>query len=139
MDTGEKLVGLRAQRNSLLKKLTEAKDFRPGSLGPRYRKCGKPYCHCARDGSKGHGPSWSLTRKVEGKTVTKIIPISAVDRTKEQIAEYYHFTETVGELIETSVLICDTLLEVPADSEAAAPEVVAAEKGGFKRLSRTRS
>ena len=139
MDIGETLVRLRAQRTELLKKLAEAKDFRPGSMGPRYRKCGKPYCHCAHDGSKGHGPSWSLTRKVAGKTVTKIIPVSAVDRTKEQIAEYHHFTETVDELIETNVRICDTLLKVPADSEAVAPEAVTTEKGGLRRHSRTRS
>lgn len=139
MDTQEKLDRLRERRDGLLKKLSTVKDFRPGSLGPRFRKCGKPYCHCARDGSKGHGPSWSLTRKVAGKTVTKIIPVSAVGQTQEQLDEFHRFNETVGRLVETNVLICDALLELPADSEAAAPGVVTAEKGGSRRHSRRRS
>ena len=139
MDTLEKLDRLRERRDGLLKKLSAAKDFRPGSMGPRFRKCGKSYCHCARDGSNGHGPSWSLTRKVEGKTVTKIIPISAVEQTKEKLDEFHRFNETVGKLVETSVLICDTLLELPEASEAAAPGAVAAEKRGSRRPSRRRS
>jgi hypothetical protein len=86
---------------------------------------------------KDMDPSWSLTRKVAGKTVTKVIPVLAVDRTQEQIAEYHHFNETLGELVETSVLICDTLLELPADSSAL--DLAGAEKGGFRRPSRKRS
>ena len=86
-------------------------DFRPGSLAERYRKCGKPRCHCAREGSRGHGPSWSLTRGVAGKTVTKIIKAEAVETTREQIAEYRHFRQLVRELVETNVKICDALLE----------------------------
>ena len=103
-----------------------------------YRKCGKPQCHCARDGARGHGPSWSLTRAIKGKTVTKIIPASAVGQTREQIAEYHRFQKVVDELIETNVQICDTLLELPADSHSAAPNAVAAEKGGSRRTSRKR-
>jgi hypothetical protein len=139
MDILEKLDRLRERRDGLLKKLSAVKDFRPGSMGPRFRKCGKPYCHCARDGSKGHGPSWSLTRKVDGKTVTKIIPVAAVEQTQEQLDEFHRFTETVGKLVETSVLICDTLLELPQATEAAVPDAVAAEKKGSRRPSRRRS
>jgi hypothetical protein len=42
-------------------------DMRPGSLSETYGKCGKPTCHCAKPGSRGHGPSWLLTRTVDGK------------------------------------------------------------------------
>lgn len=41
--------------------------FRPGSLVARYRKCGKPTCHCTRESDPGHGPSWPLTRAVKGR------------------------------------------------------------------------
>jgi hypothetical protein len=139
MDTVERLGQLRTQRDGLLKKLEGIRDFRPGSLGPRFRKCGKPGCHCAHDGSKGHGPTWMLTRKIEGKTVTKVIPVSAVTQTQQQLVDYRLFHDTVGELIETNVLICDTLLELPGGSEAAAPDTAAAEKGGSQRPSRKRS
>jgi hypothetical protein len=92
MDTLARLSQLRSQRDGLLKRLAAIGDFRPGSMGPRFRKCGKPGCHCARDGEKGHGPIWSLTRKVDGKTVTKAIPVSAVDQTQQQLAEYHRST-----------------------------------------------
>jgi hypothetical protein len=80
-----------------------------------------------------------LTRKIEGKTVTKVIPVSAVTQTQQQLVDYRLFHDTVGELIETNVLICDTLLELPGGSEAAAPDTAAAEKGGSQRPSRKRS
>ena len=79
---------LRNRRNEICEELASIGDLRPGSLVARYRKCGKPNCHCAQEKGGGHGPSWSLTRKVEGKTVTKIIPPSAVPETERQIAEY---------------------------------------------------
>ena len=84
----------------------------PGSLVGRFRKCGKVSCHCAQPASEAHGPSWSLTRAVEGKTVTKVIPPgSAVEQTKAQIAEYRRFRKLVKELIELNVQICDQKLE----------------------------
>lgn len=58
------------QRDQLKSQLAAIGDLRPGSLVPRFRKCGKPSCHCAKRGDPGHGPSYSLTRPVESKTVT---------------------------------------------------------------------
>src|ERR1039457_5355031 len=73
---------LQRERSRLQVALTQMDDLRPGSLVPRFRKCGKPTCHCAKPDSSGHGPSYSLTRELEGKTVTKIIPPSAVEQTQ---------------------------------------------------------
>lgn len=82
--------------------------MRPGSLVPRFRKCGKPTCHCAKIGAKGHGPSYSLTHPVAGKTVTRIIPAgAAVDRARKQIAEYHRFRQLVVQLTTVSEQICD--------------------------------
>ncbi len=79
---------LEQRRNEIRAELSSIGDLRPGSLVGRYRKCGKPNCHCATEDGGGHGPSWSLTRHVSGKTVTRIIPPIAVAQTKEQIAVY---------------------------------------------------
>jgi len=111
------LSALRKRRAALLAGIGALSDFRPGSLVERYRKCGKPRCHCAREGSPGHGPSWSLTRGVAGKTVTKIIKAEAVESTREQIAEYHHFQQLVRELVETNVKICDVLLEAESGTD----------------------
>jgi len=106
------LQQLETQRERLINELAQVSDMRPGSLVGRFRKCGKASCHCAQPASRGHGPSWSLTRAVKGKTVTKVIPPgSAVKQTNAQIAEYRRFRKLVQELIELNVQICDQRLE----------------------------
>ncbi len=105
------LQELMVKKEQLLSKINQLVDFRPGSLVERYRRCGKPYCHCAKPGAKGHGPSYSLTRSVKGKTITKIIPKDAVETTRQQLHEYHLFREAVDELVDTNEKICDTQLE----------------------------
>jgi len=99
------------QKEKILEQIRGLDDFRQGSLSPRYRKCGKPYCHCAKEGSKGHGPLWMTTRSVKGKTVSKAIPINKVDETFKQIDTFHHFQNLVHEYIETNIKICDAQLE----------------------------
>lgn len=104
---------LERRRDEIRAKLASIEDLRPGSLVGRYRKCGKPNCHCATDEGGGHGPSWSLTRRVGGKTVTRVIPANAVAQTQEQIAEYQRLRRLVGELVEVSEGVCEALLATP--------------------------
>lgn len=125
---------LSSHRDALLAQLASMGDLRPGSLVARYRKCGKPSCHCAGKRERGHGPSWSLTHAVEGKTLTKIIPAVAVQRTQEQIAEYRRFRRLVRELVEVSEKVCDEHLH---GHQAASSE--AAKKGASKAPSKPRS
>ncbi len=120
---------LEKRRHEIRAELAAMGDLRPGSLVPRYRKCGKPNCHCATEQGGGHGPSWSLTRRVDGKTVTKIIPASAVAQTKQQIAECQRLRQLTRELVEVSEGICEAKLAGSA----------AAEEGGKKRGSKKRS
>lgn len=103
---------LEKRRNEIRNELADVGDLRPGSLVSRYRKCGKPNCHCAGQGERGHGPSWSLTRRVEGKTVTKVIPAGAVPQTQAQIAEYRRLRRLTAELVEVSEKLCDGQLSV---------------------------
>jgi hypothetical protein len=101
------LETLRDRRDQLVASLARVDDLRPGVLTARYRKCGKPNCHCTRKGSSGHGPSYSLTHRVGGKTITQVIPQGpAVERAKEQLAEYRRFRDLVRELIVVSEQIC---------------------------------
>ncbi len=125
-DGSGRLEKLRERREVLKRELTEVGEMRPGALVERYRKCGKSYCHCAQPESDGHGPSWSLTRMVAGKTVTKIIPAAAVDDTQAQLIEHRRFRDLTRELVEVSEQICDANL-------AAAPQTQTVKKGGSKR------
>lgn len=110
------------RRDEIKAELAQLGDMRPGSLTPRFRKCGKPNCHCASEKSPGHGPSWSLTRGVQGKTVTKIITSDeAVEVTKQQLAEFRRFRELTRELVEISDQLCDAqLASLQAGAEATA-------------------
>lgn len=114
--------------------LSRTSDMRPGSLVERYITCGKSNCHCAQPGDRGHGPIWSLTREVAGKTVTKVIPSRAVEATRAQIAEYKRFRAMMKQLVESSERLCDARL---AEAKATAREE--AKKGASKRSSPPRS
>jgi hypothetical protein len=126
------LEELERKRDGLRAKLAATGEMRPGSLVGRYRRCGKASCHCAEEGAQGHGPSWSLTRVVDGKTVTRIIPESAVELTRQQIAEYRAFRGLGREFVEVNEQLCDQRLA----AERARTE---GEKGGSKKSSRPRS
>jgi hypothetical protein len=126
------LADLERRREELRAALVAIGEMRPGALVGRYRRCGKPTCHCAKAGDPGHGPSWSLTRVVSGKTVTKVIPAAAVERTQRQIAEHRRFRALSRELIELSDQICDGRLKDAASQEAA-------KKGGSEKRSTRRS
>ena len=121
------LKKLAQQKEQILSRIASFSDLRPGSLVERFRRCGKPYCHCAKPGEKGHGPSYSLTRSVQGKTVTKIIPKDQVETTRKQIEEYHRFQQTVSELVEANIKICDTKLALEKDKQDGPEE---AEKRG---------
>jgi hypothetical protein len=123
---------LSRKREEIRNQLASVGDLRPGSLVGRYRRCGKPTCHCAKDGAEGHGPSWSLTHAIKGKTVTRIIPAEAVDRTKAQLAEYERFRALSKEFIDTSEALCAARLGEAASQEGA-------EKKGSARTSRPKA
>jgi len=104
---------LRQRRDAIRDELAAIGDLRPGSLVGRYRRCGKPTCHCAREGDIGHGPSWSLTRAVKGRTVTRVIPAGAVEVTRARIAEHRRLRRLTGELVEVSEELCDAHIAAP--------------------------
>ena len=102
---------LHSKKKQILQSISELGDFRQGSLSARYRKCGKPYCHCAKEGSKGHGPLWMVTRAVDGKTVSKSVPPESVDTTFQQIDTFHQFQSLIREYTEVNIKICDAQLE----------------------------
>jgi hypothetical protein len=124
--TSPRLEELQNRDRELKARLAQLGEMRPGSLVERYRRCGKPNCHCARRGDRGHGPMWMVTHAVEGKTVSKAIPSGpAVERTRSQIAEHQRFRELARELVATNEQICDVRLE-----ESAGPSSSANKKNG---------
>lgn len=124
---------LLATRQQLQRAIADLGDFRPGQLVARFRRCGKPNCHCANPDDPGHGPCWSLTRVVAGKTVTRVIPAgTAVAQTQMQMAEYRRFRALTHELVEVNTALCDARL---VDSDAGSEQD---KKKGSKIRSTTR-
>lgn len=112
------LETLLLQRDQLKDRISQIGEMRPGSLVARFRKCGRPTCHCAKKGAKGHGPCYSLTHAVSGKTCTHVIPLGpAVDLTRQQVEEYRRFRELVQQLVAVSEQICDLQLRQPAEQK----------------------
>jgi hypothetical protein len=106
---------LEQRRRALAEQLASVGDLRPGSLGQRFRRCGKPNCRCADPADPGHGPSWSLTWAEHGTTRSRQIPDGPpVERTQAQIAEYHRFKKLVREFLDTSQRLCDATLDASA-------------------------
>ena len=124
---------LEAHCDRLRGELAAVGDLRPGTLVERYRKCGKPTCHCAREGDPGHGPVWTLVFSTRGKSKTRVIPPEAVAATRAQIEECRRLRQLTGELIEVSEGLCHARLS--ADRETG-QEV---KKGGSRQPSRRNS
>ena len=61
--------------------LAQARFALPGTLTERMTRCGRPNCRCPADPPVLHGPYHQWTRKVDGKTVTRLL-------TDDQLADY---------------------------------------------------
>jgi len=55
----------------LLTGLNEIGFVGDGTLMNHFTRCGRSTCRCADDPPKLHGPYWDLTRKIDGKTVSR--------------------------------------------------------------------
>lgn len=110
----QRIQELEKQRDQLKERLGQIGDMRQGSLVERYIPCGKSACHCHAKEPAGHGPYFSLTRAVEGKTKTRIIPIDAVPLTQAHLEECQKFRELSRQLLEVSDQLCEIRLSTGA-------------------------
>lgn len=130
MFTPDEHQALRQRRDELRQELAHIGELRQGSLSSRLRRCGKPRCHCAQEGDRGHGPYWSVTRTVHGKTEFRSVAPGAVRQTEAQIAESHRFQRLSREFVDVSTRLCDAHLDAHTPA-------VAEKKGGSRRRSRT--
>ena len=63
----------------------------PGTLLERRTTCGRPGCKCGGEPPVPHGPYWSWTRKVGGKTRTRYL-------SADQHADYEEWFDTAKRL-----------------------------------------
>ena len=116
---------------ALAERLAQPQPMRRGSLSERYVKCSKAGCACSQDPQARHGPYYSLTRKVGGKTRSQWVPVDQTQRIREQIAAGREFREQV----EALWAACEQW----AQEEVAAAPAGEVEKRGSRRRWRRRS
>jgi len=80
----------------------------PGTLVERRIRCGKPGCRCATDPAQLHGPYFSWTRKVAGKTETRLLTAEQLDRYRDWFANARRIRELTGELEALSLSIAES-------------------------------
>jgi hypothetical protein len=90
-----------------LAQFAQLDDLRPGCVTGIVRRCGKPTCHCAQPKDPGHGPTWRLTYKAQGKTISEALPTpAAVRKTEQEIAEFRRYQELSRAFVEVNAKIC---------------------------------
>jgi hypothetical protein len=123
-----------ARLRQLASELAEPKPMRRGSLSERTVKCSKAGCSCAEEPKARHGPYYSLTRAVGGKTHSRFLTPAQAAIASQQIDAGREFRSKLEAYWEGCEAWADTQLEL--SPRASAGE---AEKGGFKRTSKTTS
>jgi hypothetical protein len=96
-------------------------------------KCGKAGCPCHDDPKARHGPYYSLTRPMAGKTHSRYLSSEQAQLARQQIAQGHKFREQVEQYREACEQWADAQLE---RSQATSRE---AEKGGSKPTFKTKS
>ena len=80
----------------------------PGTLIRRQVRCGKPRCACHASPPVLHGPYWQWTRKIAGKTITRIVPDEQLDDYRQWLDNDRRLRELVAELEALTLAIADT-------------------------------
>jgi hypothetical protein len=111
--------------------------MRRGSVSPRTIKCHKPGCACVHDPKARHGPYFSLTRAVKGKTRSRFLTAQQAVLARQQIEAGHEFRTKLEAYWEGCEDWADRQLEELEGSGTASAEEV--EKGSSKRTSTTRA
>jgi hypothetical protein len=96
---------LRKRRCKLLNDLPSFDRILRGSLVERYKRCGRPGCHCANN--RGHGPKYYLSVSVTGqRPQMDYVPNASQAVVKEYLANFHKVREVLGEIcaINTELL-----------------------------------
>ncbi len=111
---------LEKERTEILRQISQLGDFRCGSITATTGTCGTPSCHCHRPNDPGHGPTFRLTYKREGKTVTESFStLAALQKAQREVAAYHRFRELSQGLVQVNEKICP---QRPVEQEGLTPQ-----------------
>ena len=114
--------------------LADPKPMRRGSLTERYVKCNKAGCACGDSEDDRHGPYYSVSRVVKGRTQSRWLDAGRADTVRRQIEDGQQFRKNVEAYWQACERWADAELETPDAASRGA-----AEKKGSKRQSKPKS
>jgi len=79
----------------------------PGSLTERHLTCTHAGCHCHDDPPQLHGPYWYWTRKVNAKTVSRVLSPDQVEEYRPWMDNQRRLRVLVRELEQLGVQIVE--------------------------------
>jgi hypothetical protein len=92
------------RHREILAELSEIGPCLPGSLVSHTRTCSTPGCHCHDDPSALHGPYRAWTRKVAGKTLTRVLSEEQFERYRPWAENSRRLHDLVAELEQLSLI-----------------------------------
>lgn len=118
---------------TLADQLAQPRPMRRGSVSERYVKCNKAGGSCAGRADARHGPYYSVSRVVQGRTQSRWLDAEQATVVRRQVEAGQEFRQQV----ETYWQACEQWADAELDPEAASQE--AAKKGASKPRSKPRS
>ena len=107
MENVSPTTGQQARADSIAAELAGLGLALPGTLIERHVRCGKPGCRCHADPPVLHGPYWQWTRKVAGKTITRLVPDDQLDDYRQWLDNHRRLRALVAELEALTLAIAD--------------------------------
>lgn len=119
---------------ALAAQIADAKPMRRGSVSERFVKCNRQGCRCTDRPECRHGPYFSVSRVVRGKTKSRWLDAEQAKLVRTQVEAGLEFRKHV----EAYWQACEQWADAELDSSEAASQE-AAKKGGSKRPLKPRS
>jgi hypothetical protein len=79
----------------------------PGTLIERHVRCGRATCRCHASPPVLHGPYWQWTRKLAGKTITRLVSDEQLDDYRQWLDNHRKLRALVTELETLTLAIAD--------------------------------
>jgi len=94
---------LEGKKAGILKELEGLGDMRTGTVSIRYQRCGKSPCACDDPKHQGHGPIYSYSTAVNGKTKIKNFKLGPeLAKLQKELETYQKFKQLSKDLISIS-------------------------------------
>jgi Family of unknown function (DUF6788) len=86
------------RRRELARQIAQIDAALPGSIVIRHARCGKPTCRCHADPPQLHGPYIQWTRKIGGRTRTRLLTEQQYERYRPWFDNARRLRELLAEL-----------------------------------------